>query len=103
MKAAGRHHLGLISAASCLRSNPVLCRRCLGASSALAISEKGAGLAAGRVHEVNLAAEAGRGQEGPAGVEAGSPPEEEVERWQLSEAVAAERAMLHRLECEIRR
>ncbi|CAK0785513.1 hypothetical protein CVIRNUC_008723 [Coccomyxa viridis] len=69
---------------------------------AAALSAATGMLAAARALEARPAAGDGE-QEGAAGVEAGSMPEAEDVRWQLSEAVAAERAMLHRLECEIRR
>ncbi len=91
-----------LSAASCLRSRPVLCRKYSLAQSCALASLRFAGLAAARALEARPAAGDGE-QEGAAGVEAGSMPEAEDVRWQLSEAVAAERAMLHRLECEIRR
>ena len=74
----------------------------LAQSCGFGISERCAGLAAARAQEASPAAEAGE-HEGAAGVKAGSLPEEQDVCWQLSEAVAAERAMLQRLECEIRR
>ena len=97
MPSAGGYLLPLPRTAS-----PLLCRHCFCAVIHLDISERYAGLAAGRAREAGPAVEDGV-QEGAAGAEAGSLPEDEDVHWQLSEAVAAERAMLHRLECEIRR